>query len=48
MLEDERISIFDESIDENNTIDNVIHPTVDLNAKQKLATLFKNELNLPF
>ena len=48
MLEDERISIFDENINENNTIDNVIHPAVDLNTKWKLATLFKNELNLPF
>ncbi|CAI2199636.1 516_t:CDS:1, partial [Funneliformis geosporum] len=48
MLEEERISIFDENFDENNTIDNIIYPTVDFNAKWELATLFTNKLNLPF
>ncbi|CAI2194474.1 4267_t:CDS:2, partial [Funneliformis geosporum] len=36
MLEEERISIFDENFDENNTIDNIIHPAIDFNAKWKL------------
>ncbi len=51
MLEEERISNLDEDIDdidEDNVIDNIIHPAIDTNAKQKLKTLFKNGLKLPF
>ncbi|CAG8620183.1 4_t:CDS:2, partial [Diversispora eburnea] len=34
--------------DEDNIVDNIIHPAIDTNAKWELTNLFKNNLKLPF
>jgi hypothetical protein len=50
MLKEEELANNDDDSDDilNSTIDNIIHPAVDTNAKWILSTLFKNDLDLLF
>jgi hypothetical protein len=50
MLKEEELANNDDDSDDilNSTIDNIIHPAVDTNAKWVLSTLFKNDLDLLF
>ena len=45
ILEEEREELIDDHIV---TIDNTIHPAIDLNGKWKLETLFKRDIKFPF
>ena len=46
MLNEEELA--NEDDDSDDTVNNIIHPAVDINAKWMLETLFKNDLNLLF
>lgn len=46
MLKEEELANDDDDSDD--TVDNITHPAVDINAKWMLETLFKNDLNLLF
>jgi hypothetical protein len=49
MLEEEKnaeFNDFDEN--DNNTLENITHPAIDVNAKWELENLFKDNINLPF
>jgi len=46
MLNEEKLA--NEDDDSDDTVNNIIHPAVDINAKWMLETLFKNDLNLLF
>jgi len=46
MLNEEELA--NDNDDSDDTINNIIHPAVDINAKWMLETLFKNDLNLLF
>jgi len=50
MLKEEELANYDDDSDDilNSTIDDIIHPAVDTNAKWVLSTLFKNDLDLLF
>ncbi|HXS59824.1 MAG TPA: hypothetical protein VN703_03320, partial [Candidatus Sulfopaludibacter sp.] len=46
MLNEEELANGDDDSDD--TVNNIIHPAVDINAKWMLETLFKNDFNLLF